>query len=266
MKSLTAPARKLPLLCMAIVAAALCSLIACEQPSNEANRAIGASSTSTQIQDPLAATKRASDERYNEYAAGIRTAAANNPTNIPGPPPTDTPGIPPTPTPVLGIQPCPAPAHPQLYSFKNCWGGIVNSTVIYAAIGGERRLLAGGGKGGNGSWVGDPSQGVVAVYENDQEYIYYSPAKIGMLGVISANGARLTLSQVDPNDRRYFITNGPTIVFDAATREFITASGTPIPATPVPIPLVLQPQLAYMRQIGVGANRIRPAAQCPSQS
>jgi hypothetical protein len=213
------------------------ALVACtQQPQPASTSGPAANAPSTPTLDSFDATKQASDERYNEYAAGIRTAAANNPTNIPGPPPTDTPGIPPTPTPVLGIQPCPAPAHPQLYSFKNCWGGIVSSTVIYAAIGGERRMLAGGGKGGNGSWVGDPSQGVVAVYENDQEYVYYSPAKIGMLGVISANGARLTLSQVDPNDRRYFLTNGPTIVFDVATREFITASGTPIPATPVPTP------------------------------
>ncbi len=212
------------------------TLIACTQQPQQASTSDSATNApSTTTLDSFDATKQASDARYNEYAAGIRTAAANNPTNIPGPPPTDTPGTPPTSTPVLGIQPCPAPAHPQFYSFKDCWGGIAGGQVVYAAAGGETSQISGGGKSGNAAGrLGDPTQGVIELYlSNDQTILYNTPIKIGKVGILAANGTQLTLAPVNPNDRRYLL-NSPTIVFDISTRQFISASGTPISTTPVP--------------------------------
>jgi hypothetical protein len=239
MKPLTPPARKVvPLLCIVAVAAALGSLITCEspsQPSNEANPAVGAAFTSIQVRDPLAATKQAFDQQQQQRADQMRTAdiLSHVLTHIPGPPPTDTPGVPPTPT--SGVALCPTLEHGYPYVYRDCWLGLVNGQVLFVATAYTPRHQVVNGKGYDVQWVGDDTQGVVIVDHSTDEAVYNTPLKVGVMGILSVNGTQLTLAPVNPNDRRYLLT-GPTIIFDIATRQFISASGTPIPATPVPTP------------------------------
>lgn len=211
-------------------------MVACESPrspNNQANSAVGAAATSTQVQDPLAATKQALDNLYETRLDQMRTVAvlSHVPTNISGPPPTDTPGPPPpSPTLEMGIIHN-VYAHPD---GMNSWRGIVDGQVVQVDATGNQ-IYAGDSKAG--SMPTGQFTGVLRVYTASGENDYITTIQPGPVIFISANGVRLTIGQEDPQNRFHAIANGPTAVFDIATRQFISASGTPIPTTPIPLPL-----------------------------
>ncbi len=214
------------------------TLVGCNATTQPLATSNGASTASTQtIEVPVSidANKIAAQATVDTNVARIKTAAANNPTNAPGPPPTYTPGMPPTPT--FGVSECGRPAGQQLYILFNCWHGLVNGQVVWVGAGGEARLFYTNGKGGDSGWIGDLNQGFVAFLHTDgKKDVYLTPIKVGTMGILSTNGTQLTLAAVNW-DAREFVPNGQTIVFDVASRQFISPSGTPIVTTPVPTPL-----------------------------
>lgn len=228
---------------MAIVAAALCSLIACEspsQPSKQPNAAVGAAATYTQVQDSLAATKQALDNVYETRLEQMQTAAVSSqvPTNSSGPPPTDTPG--PSPTWETGVfRSCTGGTGG--FRFIDCWRGTANGGIVSVVAGGLP-IYTEGGKGsaptghskaalmvGQGPYM---PHAQIIVGSPDNAQFYYVPLDAEQVGIVSANGTQLTL--VVDNAQRTPTT--ATLIFDVATRQFISASGTPIPATPLPTP------------------------------
>jgi hypothetical protein len=225
------------------VALMLVTIIACErpnQPSVSASVAVGAASTATQILDPLAATKQAFDDLYETRLDQMRTAAvlSHVPTHVPGPPPTDTPG--PSPTWEMGIfRSCSSGG--RGFGYIDCWRGTSNGEIVSVVAGGLP-IYAEGGKGsaptghakaalmvGRGPYM---PHAQIIVGSPDNAVFYYVPLDAELVGILSANGARLTLAV----DNAQHTPTAATIIFDVATRQFISASGTPIPTTPVPTP------------------------------
>ncbi len=221
-------------------------MAACENPSpasNQASAAIGAAPTSTQIQDPLATTKQVFDQLYQQRIDQMRTAdiVSHVPTHVPGPPPTGTPG--PSPTWEMGIfRSCFGVG--DGFAFIDCWRGIANGEIVSVVAGGLP-LYTEGGKGSAPTghskaalmvWQGpDMPHAQIIVGSPDNAQFYYVPLAAELVGIVSTNGTQITLTADNPQRTPTAV----TIIFDVATRQFISASGTPVPATPIPLPLYL---------------------------
>ncbi len=160
------------------------------------------------------------------------TAAASiSPTPAYSPTAELTPAMTPigTPTPLLGMQPGCQIAGYYRYRFFSCWVGIVNGNYLSVGVGRDTTVP-------NATLQ---QIGVFIVYNgpydvisDDNPDIYIIPNNFGSARITAVDGIRFTLAQTgfygDPTP------NGQTIIFDLATRQFITTSGTSIPATPVP--------------------------------
>ncbi len=193
------------------------TIVACDQPQQAAASQTAASVaqvvavTNTVIAKP---TKSSDIEEFRKQLEQWQTVTALTPTQ-PRPiwPP---PG--PTPTWELGMLECGASASHYDYQFNSCWSGVLNNKLITVGCAGLGR--------------DDPTQGYVLVFNGPYLYpynqVYAVSIKVGMVKIVSANGAILTLTTTDPR-----VT--PTLLyFDIATRQFAGASGSPIPTTPVP--------------------------------
>ncbi len=147
-------------------------------------------------------------------------------TRTPGPPPTDIPY--PSPTLLLGMQASCQVAGYYPYLLRSCWRGTFNGELISVGAGRDRS-------------VSDPNQtqlGVLIISQSPYLYydhnpaIYYVPDGFGNVNIVSVSGTQITLAQAgyygDPTP------NGQTIIFDLATRQFQTVSGTPLPTSVPP--------------------------------
>lgn len=222
----------------------LAVIAACEQPSQPATKSLATSATVTTTPTGISGVTATSTpnrpiadatfvaakltEIYIEdnfpaiketAIAGTTTAIALTPTYTPAPIlPTPTPGPPePTPTMQIGLFECnPTAGFP--YVEYSCWRGLENGRYIYVITGREKV-----------GYYSDPGQGVILVFPPNPYQVYRTPLKIGAVQIASVSGTQFTLSGVDP------ATNA-TFIFNLATRQFETQSGTPIPTTPVPTP------------------------------
>lgn len=174
------------------------------------------------------------------------TVLALTPTQFwPTPEPTWTPA--PPPTEIVGVirQTC------TIDSFIVCggWRGLLNGEMYHVYVGAYRSR-------GMRQYR---NVGVLAVKRagervNESRAGFYDiPDNFGVATVLEINGVRLTLAQVNPNPMTdalgvvNLLSNGRRIIFDLATRQFLTPDGTPYPAgtltpppagtlTPAPVP------------------------------
>ncbi len=251
MKPIQTPSQMHSVFVVLVVAALLVVAIACETPDQQpaSNFAANVAQSPTVLLTyaataQVAATVNAAatfgaykattiadeDNRLNSLrtqAAQTQTQLALTPSNTPGPPtatftpspPTDTPGPPaPTPTLILGMVECVPSTSGFPYVEYSCWRGLVNGQIVDVSSGRERIDFANE----------DPYQGVVFVWSADGSYqTYRTPTKVGGVKISSASGTQITLINWGVG------TTSATFVFDLATRQFETQSGTPIPTTPV---------------------------------
>ncbi len=130
--------------------------------------------------------------------------------------PTDTPyPVEPTPTIAMGIMEdcCARNGYPYLTT--GGWVGSVNGEVISVVTGG----------------VWHDTQGLVLIFNSPTPLqpptimpnnIYSTPLKIGAVHVASVEGTRLTLAQDDPPYPNGTPRTSTTMVFDVATRQFVS--------------------------------------------
>lgn len=174
----------------------------------------------------------ASGRDYEQRATEV--AMNPYPTEPPGPPPTDTLG-PPTPTTPLGMQPGCADIRYHIYLVANCWRGYFNGDIISVASVIDRFQAQ--GKGGPNAY---PDRGVILVYPDPylsldtHPEVYTVPPELGPMRITTVTGTLVSLIQADYY--RQPISGGETIIFDLATRQFITSSGTPTPSALSPTP------------------------------
>ncbi len=204
--------------------------IACDRSNQQAstNNAVqDLLTTSTPLINPANATLIAVklteiyiDDHFPEIKetalAGTATAIALTPTYTPAPMlPTPTLGPPePTPTLQMGLFECnPTAGFP--YVEYSCWRGVDGGRFIYV-IAGREKLGA----------DGDPGQGIIMVFPPNPYQVYRTPGHVGAVQIASVDGTTFTLLAVDP-------ATPATYIFNLATRQFETQSGTPIPTTPV---------------------------------
>lgn len=142
----------------------------------------------------------------------------------------------PTPTWMLGMLQCNSEGE-RAYIYLSCWRGIVNGRMVTVAAGGEhiRTIEPYGGQGT--VVVGDSSVGVIMIARGPYTpmsrlsgvQIYHTPDQLGDVHIVSVAGTQLSIAPNQPNSQVMWI-------FDVATRQFVSPSGTPIPTTPVPVP------------------------------
>lgn len=146
----------------------------------------------------------------------------------PIPRPTDTPGFTPTPEMVMGMLfTCESAGHSE-FVLRDCWRGSFNGQIITLGAG-IRRLAT----------HTDLTDGWIVIYRgpyfrgsDPNPAIYEAPYSVGIVGLQSVDNNKLTLIPTDFYG--YPKPNAQPVYFDLVTRQFQTASGTPIPTTPVP--------------------------------
>lgn len=136
-----------------------------------------------------------------------------------------------------GIIPCGAAAPGDTYVYRSCWQGVYNGGTISVVTATKRNHA--NGKGDTAPLP--PYEPVLLFFDTSldnslgqQARVYKLPSQIGNAIITSASGTQLTLSQSDGFGKLAPV--GQTLIFDLATRQFETVSGTPIPTTPVPTP------------------------------
>ncbi len=222
-----------------VISATLTLMVACQapnQPDNNGNHNI--SGTATTIQDPLSATKEALNRQDQQRLDQMRTAdiLSHVPTHPSGAPPTDTFG--PSPTWEIGIMEC-SPPNGRGFAYVSCWRGMINNEIVSVTTGGVAQY----GEGGraptghykaalmvlNGPYMPDAH---IVVGAADNPDFYYVPIQAEIVKISSASGTRITLRAVNQSGTP----TSEVLVFDVASRQFISPSGTPIVTTPVPTP------------------------------
>lgn len=217
-----------------------CALTACAPISSQTRQgqiavatAINTPGQSTPVdanKQAAAAAVATNDAKIAIAVIQTRTAIALTPTYTPAPPE-------PTVTLELGVIDCVAQKEP-IYWYRNCWRGTVNGQITTVAAGGERV----GRSTVNGNPYGDPSKGVILVSVGQfmnltnagAVDVYLTPVNMGSVHIVSADGSRLSIAPNQPNAQ-------VTWVFDVATRQFYTPSGTPVPSTATPAIATLTP-------------------------
>lgn len=221
----------------------LLSLISCNSNYQQADISPTIiSATPTLSREAVAATfnaeKRDFDNRVSVHDTEIAVAALQTQTMITSNP-SYVPATPiPTSTMVLGMFDCLSQGE-RAYFYLSCWRGVVNGEVITVAAGGDKvpKPLP-----PTGEPTGIPAQGVVLVSEGELLAVstipglevYHTPDTLGGVHIASADGTRLSIAPNQPNAQ-------VTWVFDVATRQFYTLSGTPIPLTVTPLLLTTTP-------------------------
>lgn len=181
--------------------------------------------------------------QYLEIAraqAPIATRLALTPTQphpIYTPWPTDTLGPPPpAPTQEMGITWCPEPGTGATYVFPDCWRGTVNGQMTSVGVGLKRVPARGKEEGNDPTPIETHDLWVVMVYKgsdfgfDDRHPTQYDvPEAIGPVVITQAQDNQLILSQSSFYGEP--IANSQFIIFDLATRQFLTAQGKPMPFT-----------------------------------
>jgi hypothetical protein len=202
--------------------------------------AIHSPSAAATIGDPTQTniSRRAYETQVAQARASFSTQIAARPTRTPGPPPP-THTAEPQPTLEIGFSGCSnANTHiPQQFS---CWRGIVNGELLSVASGREGTF-------------GDQSQGLIMINHGSDfdpmspnTEIYSTPLKLGTMRIVKVEGTLFTLIPIDMRTPgvlltpRSLPTAGPILVFDLATRQWLTQTQTPGPlSSPSPLPTTL---------------------------
>lgn len=242
LRTIVMPAVAMLMLCIVLTVA-----IACDTASQPAvtNLASSAALTATLSHNDIAATFNAAKIDFNNkvstHDAEIATAAIATASQIAANPSYVPPTPIPTSTIIMGVFNCNYQGE-KVYAFLTCWQGTINGKLIGVAAGGE--IV--GHSTLDGSPYGDPDRGIVFVYDMpnfiiygfstqmSNPLVYDTPAKMGGVHIASASGTRLLIVTDDPNRQSSW-------VFDVATRQFYTPSGTPVPVTLTPASATLTP-------------------------
>ncbi len=136
--------------------------------------------------------------------------------------------IPPEPSPIftMGMFDC-LSQQVKGFFYISCWRGMVNGELTSVAAGGDKVP---------GSRSDLPEHGVVLVSKGEylpslfsHMEVYRVPDQLGWVHIAAVNGTQLSIAPSQPNAQI-------TWIFDVASDQFTSPSGTSIPTTPLPAP------------------------------